>query len=248
MTDRCSRPHRSPADLVPSSSSKSMQLRRQRLPAIISRSAPGSAPPPSVAFCSRLHLNRWRHLHPAPPVLRYEHPASRRSAASRYQGMTRFSRLPSWRWPPPWPSAGSLVGRTCTSPSTITPASLSPACCPTRNAATAIAFLRAAVPSTLSTASPFAACSPITAHCYRSATFAPPVPNSTFSTFTRPYTPRTNGKAERFIQTALREWAYARHYLNSEERDLQLSPGSATTTSAVRMVVSATLRPSAALR
>jgi transposase InsO family protein len=28
--------------------------------------------------------------------------------------------------------------------------------------------------------------------------------------FTRPYTPRTNGKAERFIQTSLREWAYAR--------------------------------------
>ena len=41
---------------------------------------------------------------------------------------------------------------------------------------------------------------------------------------TRPYTPRTNGKAERFIQTALREWAYVRHYLNSEERDQQLSP------------------------
>jgi transposase InsO family protein len=29
---------------------------------------------------------------------------------------------------------------------------------------------------------------------------------------TRPYTPRTNGKAERFIQTALREWAYAQAY------------------------------------
>jgi len=42
--------------------------------------------------------------------------------------------------------------------------------------------------------------------------------------FTRPYTPRTNGKAERFIQTALREWAYVRHYTNSEERDQQLSP------------------------
>ena len=27
---------------------------------------------------------------------------------------------------------------------------------------------------------------------------------------TRPYTPKTNGKAERFIQTSLREWAYAR--------------------------------------
>ena len=32
---------------------------------------------------------------------------------------------------------------------------------------------------------------------------------------TRPYTPRTNGKAERFIQTALREWAYARTYQHS---------------------------------
>ena len=29
---------------------------------------------------------------------------------------------------------------------------------------------------------------------------------------TRPYTPRTNGKAERFIQTTLKEWAYAEHW------------------------------------
>jgi transposase InsO family protein len=35
---------------------------------------------------------------------------------------------------------------------------------------------------------------------------------------TRPYTPRTNGKAERFIQTALREWAYIRPYYSSAER------------------------------
>jgi len=39
---------------------------------------------------------------------------------------------------------------------------------------------------------------------------------------TRPYTPRTNGKAERFIQTALNEWAYARTYQNSEERTSSL--------------------------
>ena len=42
--------------------------------------------------------------------------------------------------------------------------------------------------------------------------------------FTRPYTPRTNGKAERFIQTALREWAYARAYQNSLDRLEQLDP------------------------
>ena len=38
------------------------------------------------------------------------------------------------------------------------------------------------------------------------------------------YTPRTNGKAERFIQTAIREWAYARLYQNSAERLRYLAP------------------------
>lgn len=35
---------------------------------------------------------------------------------------------------------------------------------------------------------------------------------------TRPYRPRTNGKAERFIQTMLREWAYAMTYRSSDHR------------------------------
>ena len=39
---------------------------------------------------------------------------------------------------------------------------------------------------------------------------------------TRPYTPRTNGKAERFIQTCLREWAYATAYPSSAHRALAL--------------------------
>ncbi|HEY0919856.1 IS481 family transposase [Devosia sp.] len=41
---------------------------------------------------------------------------------------------------------------------------------------------------------------------------------------TRPYTPRTNGKAERFIQTSLREWAYARPYLSSAQRTQAVGP------------------------
>jgi transposase InsO family protein len=41
---------------------------------------------------------------------------------------------------------------------------------------------------------------------------------------TRPYTPRTNGKAERFIQTSLREWAYARAYRSSDERTNAMHP------------------------
>jgi transposase InsO family protein len=39
---------------------------------------------------------------------------------------------------------------------------------------------------------------------------------------TKPYTPRTNGKAERFIQTALREWAYAKAYTHSDHRTAEL--------------------------
>jgi transposase InsO family protein len=41
---------------------------------------------------------------------------------------------------------------------------------------------------------------------------------------TRAYRPRTNGKAERFIQTLLREWAYVRLYGNSRERTAALQP------------------------
>jgi transposase InsO family protein len=39
---------------------------------------------------------------------------------------------------------------------------------------------------------------------------------------TRPYTPRTNAKAERFIQTLSREWAYAMPFRNSQERNYWL--------------------------
>jgi len=42
-------------------------------------------------------------------------------------------------------------------------------------------------------------------------------------TYTRPYTPQTNGKAERFIQTCLREWAYGRLWQHSSERTAWLA-------------------------
>ncbi|MDA8254194.1 MAG: IS481 family transposase [Betaproteobacteria bacterium] len=41
---------------------------------------------------------------------------------------------------------------------------------------------------------------------------------------TRPYTPKTNGKAERFIQSSIREWAYARPFHTSAERQAAMHP------------------------
>ena len=40
--------------------------------------------------------------------------------------------------------------------------------------------------------------------------------------FTRAYRPQTNGKAERFVQSVLREWAYGRTYANSDQRNRAL--------------------------
>ena len=60
--------------------------------------------------------------------------------------------------------------------------------------------------------------------CYRSKTFQAACKRLGLrQIFTKPYTPKTNGKAERFIQTALREWAYARAYQNSDQRTAELS-------------------------
>ena len=55
---------------------------------------------------------------------------------------------------------------------------------------------------------------------------------------TRPYTPKTNGKAERFIQTLLREWAYALPYRSSDTAPPICPGGCATTIRSDRMLVS----------
>jgi len=60
--------------------------------------------------------------------------------------------------------------------------------------------------------------------CYRSRKFTQACRKAGLKhRHTKPYTPRTNGKAERFIQTALREWAYACAYDSSEHRNSMLA-------------------------
>lgn len=55
--------------------------------------------------------------------------------------------------------------------------------------------------------------------CYRSKAFANACRQLGIKhLLTKPYTPQTNGKAERFIQSALREWAYATAFQHSDQR------------------------------
>jgi transposase InsO family protein len=61
--------------------------------------------------------------------------------------------------------------------------------------------------------------------CYKSFAFAKACTRQRIKHIrTKPYTPQTNGKAERFIQTALREWAYATAFENSQQRREALAP------------------------
>ena len=59
--------------------------------------------------------------------------------------------------------------------------------------------------------------------CYRSKAFARTCKMLGLKHIrTKPYTPKTNGKAELFVQTSLREWAYGRAYNTSHERAAKL--------------------------
>ena len=60
---------------------------------------------------------------------------------------------------------------------------------------------------------------------------------------TRPWHPQTNGKAERFIQTLLREWAYGRPYRSNRERSEALLGSSTSTIAVVRTPRSAASCP-----
>ena len=61
--------------------------------------------------------------------------------------------------------------------------------------------------------------------CYKSFAFARACKRLRIKHIrTKPYTPQTNGKAERFIQTALREWAYATAFDHSDQRHDALAP------------------------
>lgn len=91
-------------------------------------------------------------------------------------------------------------------------------------AASAIAHLKAAVAWYRSLGVSVARVMTDNGSCYKSHAFAKACRRLKLKHIrTKPYTPKTNGKAERFIQTALREWAYARAYQSSDQRAAQLN-------------------------
>jgi len=90
---------------------------------------------------------------------------------------------------------------------------------PDEKAISATAFLKAAVAYYFGLGVKVARVMSDNGSCYKSFAFARACRRLKIKHIrTKPYTPKTNGKAERFIQTSLREWAYARAYQTSDQR------------------------------
>ena len=225
LRDRSSRPHHSPRRTAFHFVEKVLTLRRQQRPAYQIAQATGLSPATVSRILQRARLSRWRDLHPAPPVVRYEHPAPGDLLHLDIKGMTRYQRVSirgdGRRRGRPQFAGWQALHVAIDDHSRLAFSRM----LPNQTAQTAIAFLRAAVAFYAQHGIRIRRLLTDNGSCYRCRHFrAACLQLGIRHHFTRPYTPRTNGKAERFIQTALREWAYARHYLHSEERDQNLLP------------------------
>ena len=225
LRDRSSRPHRSPRQTCSSLLEKVLSLRRQHMPGYEIARRTGLSPASVSRILRRARLSRWRDLFPPPPMVRYEHPRPGDLLHLDIKGMTRFSEV-SLR------GDGRLRGRqkhpgflalhvAVDDHSRMAFTQM----LPDQKAETTIGFLNSAVEFFATHGIGIRALLTDNGSSYRSRQFRQACQQMAIKhSRTRPYTPRTNGKAERFIQTALREWAYAKHWTDSLERDDHLQP------------------------
>ena len=224
LHDRSSRPHRSPRRTGEAVAQRVEQLRRQRFSGLHIAQATGLSRATVSRILRRLGLNRIRDLEPAIPVVRYEHAAPGDLLHLDIKQLGRFSDVklrPDGRRRGKHHCRWEYLHVAIDDHSRIAFAQI----LPTFTAADAVAFLFAAVAYYSTLGVTIRRLLTDNGRCYRSHAFRAAVLQLGLRHhFTRPYAPRTNGKAERLIQTALREWIYACSYLNSQERNAQLHP------------------------
>jgi transposase InsO family protein len=224
LHDRSSRPHRSPRRTGEALAQRVEQLRRQRFSGLHIAKVTGLSRATVSRILRRLGLNRIRDLEPAIPIVRYEHAAPGDMLHLDIKQLGRFSDVkmrPDGRRRGKHHCRWEYLHVAIDDHSRIAFTQI----LPTFTAADAVAFLFAAVAYYATLGITIRRLLTDNGHCYRSHAFRAAVLQLGLTHhFTRPYTPRTNGKAERLIQTALREWIYACSYLNSQERNAQLLP------------------------
>jgi len=225
LMDYSSRPHRSPRRLASSLAERVVELRRGHMPGYEIACRTGVSPASVSRILRRAKLSRWRDLNPPPPVIRYEHASPGDLLHLDIKGMTRFSEV-SLR------GDGRLRGKSKHPGFLALHVAVDDhsrmaftQMLPDQKSDTTIGFLHSAVEFFARYGIGVRALLTDNGSSYRSKEFRLACQQMQLDhRRTRPYTPRTNGKAERFIQTALREWAYAKHWNDSEQRDACLKP------------------------
>ena len=225
LYDQSSRPHRSPRQTHPERVDRVLVLRRQRWTGVRIAQTTGLSRATISRILRRNRLSRARDLDPPVPVIRYEHPHPGDLLHLDTKKLARIAR-PGHRLTgdPRDETRGAgweMLHVAIDDHSRIAFSQLHP----NERADSTVAFLRAAVAYYQRFGIRIRRVLTDNAPCYYSDLFAAACQQLGIRHLrTRPYTPRTNGKAERFIQTALREWAYARLFQNSEERRAELDP------------------------
>ncbi|MDJ0945323.1 MAG: IS481 family transposase [Kiloniellales bacterium] len=221
LQDRSSRPHKlhnpTPALVV----KRIEALRRERQTGQQIATELGVSPATVSRVLRRLGLNTLKALEPAEPVCRYERKYPGEILHIDIKKLGKFSRTGHR-------ITGKRKGQSSTrgvgweyvhvcvdDHSRIAFSQI----LPDERKQSATAFLEAAVAYYQSLGVTVERVMTDNGSCYRSEDFAKACKQLKLRHIrTRPYTPKTNGKAERFIQTALREWAYARAYQTSVQR------------------------------
>ena len=225
LFDRTSRPH-SLRDPTPDAvAAKIVILRRQRLTGAHIAARTGVSPATVSRVLRRAGLSRMRDLEPAEPARRYErdHPGDMIHLDIKRLGKFERtghritgdrtgqsnSRGIGWEYVHICIDDASRLSFTQIFPD--------------EKAVSAVAHLKAAVKWYASMGVKVVRVMTDNGSCYKSRAFRAACAELGLRHIrTKPYTPKTNGKAERFIQTALREWAYARAYDTSDQRAADL--------------------------
>ena len=225
LADRSSRPKRlrcpTPADKI----EQVIALRRQRLPGkeIAARTGLSSATVSRILRAAR--LSRARDLDPAPSPNRYEHARPGAMVHMDVKKLGRFSGI-GHRITRDRATATRTIGRgwefvhvAIDDNSRIAFSKIMP----DEKQESAIAFLKEARAFYRALGIRIERVMTDNGSCYKARNFKAACRRRGIKHVrTKPYTPRTNGKAERFIKTALNEWAYAQPFETSELRAAEL--------------------------
>jgi transposase InsO family protein len=219
LQDRSSRPKRLRKPTAFLRQEEVIALRRQKLTGYEISRRTGLSRATVSRLLRRARLSRWRDLFPAVPVVRYERPCPGDLLHIDIKKLVRIER-PSHRVTGDRRDTVRGIGTECVFVAIDDHSRLAHAAIhPDEKRPSALRFLKAAVAHYRRFGVESRAVMTDNGACFRSQAFARACRRLGLRHLrTRPYTPRTNGKAERFIQSALREWAYAEVHPHSDVR------------------------------